>query len=105
MVPENIEKRIRHKMESRGVERFAIDSFLRMVRRVADNEPAHVPLGTVEEPDPAAGGMGRGVLVGRAGWDREVDRALLLLFLFGSVPVWGWWARFENFGSRSIRGW
>lgn len=53
MVPENIEKRIRHKMESRGVERFAIDRFLRMVRRVADNEPAHVPLGTVETPDEA----------------------------------------------------
>jgi UTP--glucose-1-phosphate uridylyltransferase len=53
MVPEIIEKRIKNKMESRGVSQSTVDCFLNMVSRVCDKEPAHVPLATVETPDDA----------------------------------------------------
>jgi UTP--glucose-1-phosphate uridylyltransferase len=46
-----IEEKIRHKMESRGIDSAAIKAFLAMLRRTSRERTGYVPLDSVETPD------------------------------------------------------
>lgn len=51
MIGPAAEERIRGKMEARGIDRQAIESFLSMVRRIPRDDPGYVPLEETSAPD------------------------------------------------------